>query len=34
MHESFINDPKSYVWLVKPCNLNRGRGIKVFNSIE
>lgn len=24
----------SYIWLLKPTGLNRGRGIEIFNSIE
>jgi hypothetical protein len=23
-----------YVWLLKPINLNRGRGIEIFSSLE
>ena len=34
MHETFDLNEKNYVWLLKPTNLNRGRGIKVFNTIE
>ncbi|KAL4455740.1 hypothetical protein ABPG74_003150 [Tetrahymena malaccensis] len=35
MKESYIAEGKSpYVWLLKPVNLNRGRGIEVFSSVE
>ncbi|EAR91279.1 tubulin-tyrosine ligase family protein (macronuclear) [Tetrahymena thermophila SB210] len=35
MKESYISEGKSpYVWLLKPVNLNRGRGIEVFSSVE
>lgn len=34
MGETFIKGDNNYVWLLKPINLNRGRGIEVFNSLE
>lgn len=35
MKESYISPGESpYVWLLKPVNLNRGRGIEVFSSLE
>lgn len=33
MHPCFTNG-SNYVWLMKPTNLNRGRGIEVFNNLE
>ena len=34
MIDCFIDDDSSYLWLLKPNGLNRGRGIKIFNKIE
>jgi hypothetical protein len=34
MHETFLSPENQYVWLLKPVNLNRGRGIEIFNNIE
>lgn len=35
MKPSFMSEDKnSYVWLLKPASLNRGRGIEVFSSLE
>ena len=35
MKPSFMSpDRKSYVWLLKPVSLNRGRGIEVFSTLE
>lgn len=34
MHSTFLSDEKSsYLWLLKPTFLNRGRGIHIFNSL-
>jgi hypothetical protein len=33
MYPTFENGD-SYVWLLKPTDLNRGRGIQLFNSLE
>ena len=33
MTDCFI-DTESYLWLLKPNGLNRGRGIKIFNRID
>ena len=34
MTDCLIDDDSSYLWLLKPNGLNRGRGIKIFNKIE
>lgn len=34
MKDSFMKGDCSYVWLLKPTNLNRGRGIEIFQSLE
>lgn len=34
MTDCFIDEDSSYLWLLKPNGLNRGRGIKIFNKIE
>lgn len=35
LKRNFISDKDSaYLWLLKPVNLNRGRGIEVFSSLE
>ena len=33
MHPSCTNGD-TYLWLLKPTGLNRGRGIQIFNNIE
>jgi hypothetical protein len=33
MHPTF-EDGDNYVWLLKPTDLNRGRGIQLFNNLE
>jgi hypothetical protein len=32
-HKSF-SDGNSYMWLLKPTGLNRGRGIQIFNNLD
>ncbi|EGR27473.1 tubulin-tyrosine ligase family protein, putative [Ichthyophthirius multifiliis] len=35
MHESFLDKyNSSYIWILKPTYLNRGRGINMFNSLQ
>eukprot|EP00825_Cyclidium_porcatum_P044004 TRINITY_DN6355_c0_g2_i2.p1 TRINITY_DN6355_c0_g2~~TRINITY_DN6355_c0_g2_i2.p1 ORF type:complete len:1019 (+),score=216.06 TRINITY_DN6355_c0_g2_i2:1004-4060(+) len=34
MKETFMRNENSYVWLLKPTNLNRGRGIEIFSTLE
>ena len=35
MPKSFISeDYNSYIWLLKPINLNRGRGISLFTNLS
>jgi hypothetical protein len=35
MKPSFLSPERnSYVWLLKPVSLNRGRGIEVFSTLE
>lgn len=29
-----MRNENSYVWLLKPTNLNRGRGIEIFSTLE
>lgn len=31
MDETFVDDKGSYLWLLKPTSLNRGRGVRVFS---
>ncbi len=33
MHKSYVNGG-SYLWMLKPTGLNRGRGIYVFNNLK
>lgn len=35
MMETFLDQTKnSYLWLLKPTELNRGRGVRVFSELE
>lgn len=34
MKDIYVKDESSYVWLLKPTNLNRGRGIEIFQTLE
>lgn len=34
MHDTFAGSGENYLWLLKPVNLNRGRGIEVFSDLE
>lgn len=34
MENVFKRDDGKYVWVLKPVNLNRGRGIEFFSSLE
>jgi hypothetical protein len=31
MNKSFMDTSNSYLWLLKPTSLNRGRGVRVFS---
>jgi hypothetical protein len=33
-NESLKTSTNEYLWLIKPSELNRGRGIKMFSSLE
>jgi len=35
IHKSFLGESSSsYMWLLKPTNLNRGRGIELFSDLQ
>lgn len=34
MHYSFYDEEDNYIWILKPNEFNRGRGIQFFRTIE
>lgn len=34
MHRAYTNSNNTYMWLLKPTFLNRGRGIHVVNDLD
>ncbi|CAD8187891.1 unnamed protein product [Paramecium pentaurelia] len=34
MHHSFLDEENNYIWILKPNEFNRGRGIQFFRTIE
>jgi hypothetical protein len=34
MNNTFLAEDSTYMWLLKPTFLNRGRGIHVFDNLE
>ncbi|CAD8070956.1 unnamed protein product [Paramecium sonneborni] len=34
MHRSFLDEENNYIWILKPNEFNRGRGISFFRTIE
>lgn len=34
MDHTFLDENKSYLWLLKPTSLNRGRGVRVFSELS
>ena len=34
MNNTFLSEDSTYMWLLKPTFLNRGRGIQIFDNLE
>lgn len=34
MNNTFLAEESTYMWLLKPTFLNRGRGISIFDNLE
>jgi hypothetical protein len=34
MEGVFVDEQRSYLWLLKPTSLNRGRGVRVFSELN